>query len=120
MELCSVCSQLDPFLRRREERILGPYDDLLLKSQSLGSGRAGCGGCAFFCIAIRNSARWCDRIPELSGSIIVLDLDGLHVRASSGPIDFLHERLDFGLTLSTFIVEEATGVLQYNWARFDY
>jgi hypothetical protein len=84
MELCSVCSQLDPFLRHWEERILGPYDELLLKSHSLGSSLAGCGGCAFFCMVIQNSDRWSGRIPELSNQTLVRTSWGLVARPSSG------------------------------------
>lgn len=117
MELCSVCSQLvlpPPFL---EEQILGPYDELLRKSRSLGPGRAGCGGCAFFSAIVGSSERWCDRIPELLDSIIILIFNGLRVRTSSGPIDLLREQTDGDLELKTYVVEEKTGVLQYDWAR---
>jgi hypothetical protein len=41
----------------------------------------------------------------------------LRVRASSGPIDLLREQTDGDLELKTYVVEEKTGVLQYDWAR---
>ena len=109
MELCSVCSQLvasDPVVG---DQILGPYDELLLKSQSLGPGRAGCGGCEFFSTILQSSKTWSDRIPELSDHTITLSPDGLLVRALSGPIDLLREEVDYDLELTTCFAEEKRG-----------
>jgi len=112
MGLCSVCSQLDLPPPIREVQILGPYDELHLKSQSLGPGRAGCDGCKFFSAILRSSKRWCDRIPELSNSIIILVSNGLRVCASSRPTDLLGWQEDYDLDLQTCKAAGGTGVLQ--------
>jgi len=115
MELCSVCSELDLFPHsphRYGNQTLGSYDELVLRSQSLGPGRAGCGGCEFFSAMVQSSERWCDRIPELSDSIIILAFHGLRVKASSDTVYWPSERPDFDLELSDVVPEEGTGMLQ--------
>lgn len=110
MELCSVCSQLVAPDLVVEDQMLGPYDELLLKSQSLGPGRVGCGGCEFFSTILQSSKTWSHSISELSDHIIILSPEGLLVR----------EQLDVDLELVTYFAEEKrTGVLYCDWARFD-
>ena len=119
MELCSVCSELDLHRRFREEQILGPYDELLLRSYSVGPSRGGCGGCAFFCALLRNSGRWCNRILGLSGRIIILQNQGLVARASSEPTD-ISQQPDSDLLLGICTEEDRTGVLQCDSERFNH
>ncbi|KAJ4301574.1 hypothetical protein N0V90_003667 [Kalmusia sp. IMI 367209] len=71
MNLCDVCSQLTLALKAKiRVQDLGPYDDILRKSHSLGSGYGGCDGCAFFCAVLHASDSWSSRIGELSGQVI--------------------------------------------------
>ena len=55
MELCDVCSQIDPTRHLAHEQVLGSCDEVLLKSRRPGPHRGGCGCCAFFCAALRRS-----------------------------------------------------------------
>jgi len=69
MELCSVCSSLSLGLKH-ERQALGPYDEILSKSKSLGEGRGGCGGCAFFCTILHGSNSWSYRLEKLPGHFV--------------------------------------------------
>ena len=84
IELCSVCSELNLDPRRREEQILGLFDELLLRSHSLGPGRLGCGGCTYFGGVLQSSTYWSDRVSELSGLLVVLTCHGLDTRTIGG------------------------------------
>jgi hypothetical protein len=57
MALCTVCSQLE--LKTKESSVveLGIYRDVYAKSKSLGPSQDGCGGCKFFCAAIRKEIK---------------------------------------------------------------
>lgn len=77
MELCTICphlhlSQSDRFRTRIGRQHLGPYTDLLQRSRSLGPGKLGCPGCAFFCSLLQNSSGWKSRLPELEKRYIAL------------------------------------------------
>lgn len=63
-DLCDKCSRLK-LVSDSYEKHLGLYKDLVQKSKSLGPGREGCGGCAFFIDVLRNSYRWSYRLDEL-------------------------------------------------------
>jgi hypothetical protein len=80
MELCDVCSQLILWPEKVRPQALGPYDEILEKSQRLGPGRSGCGGCAFFCTVLHNSGKWQFRVSELSGHVVFLTSMRLDVR----------------------------------------
>ena len=57
MALCTVCSQLE--LKTKEFSVieLGVYREVYAKSKSLGPGQDGCGGCKFFCAAMRKEIK---------------------------------------------------------------
>ncbi|KAH8892614.1 HET-domain-containing protein [Thozetella sp. PMI_491] len=79
--LCGVCSTLvlEPKERRPDQQ-LGAYEEILKRSKSTGSGRAGCTGCAFFCDVLHTSNNWEHRRSELPGHIVFLHSLRLDVR----------------------------------------
>jgi hypothetical protein len=80
MELCHVCSQLNLSLEHVKTQPLGPYEDILAKSHSIGPGGGGCGGCEFFCAVLQSSETWHSRISELAGRIVFISSMRLDVR----------------------------------------
>lgn len=83
MDLCDICSQLDLDLDVIEIQHLGPYNEIVQKSHGLGSGRSGCGGCAFFVDVLHNSNNWKHRLQELEGKIVNFNSLHLDVRKPS-------------------------------------
>ena len=88
-ELCSICSQLIPqSWNPKSSRLytdvydewhtIGSYDETVVRALSLGPGRRGCGGCAFFCAILQgpkdsssSSMRLSDEtILEFTGSFL--------------------------------------------------
>jgi hypothetical protein len=107
MELCSVCSQLDLSPWPYEAHTLGLYDELLLKSNTLGPGLGGCGGCAFFAEILQTSDCWRNRMSGLRGLSIFFDkTQGLGTRAFSGPIVYAFGDLNLEICTKT----DTTGV----------
>lgn len=81
MDLCDICSRLDLTPGHYEIQHLGPWEEIVEKSQSLGSGRGGCGGCAFFVDVLRGSSRWAHRLAELEGKVVNFNHLSLDVRS---------------------------------------
>ena len=90
-QLCDICSQLEMNPSYLEKQILGTFDELLVRSISLGPGCGGCGGCKFFCNALQNSKRWRKRVSELSDRIIVFHCRHLYANAPLGPIERIYD-----------------------------
>ena len=55
MALCTMCSELNLEFEQGFGVEIGIYREILAKSKSLGPGQNGCGGCKFFCAAIRKA-----------------------------------------------------------------
>ena len=89
-ELCSTCSQLIPQSWKssrsyteeyNECHTIGSYAEIVVRALSLGPGRGGCGGCAFFCAILQSPQDSSSSSMRLSDETI-LEFTGrfLHVK----------------------------------------